>query len=100
MTRVPHFRSMLRINITLLYACVLAFVSWVLWPDKAEYWRMGILSFFAGLGAFGFFWRGIGETILHIRTLRQFDQSVAKKRKPHSDTMADGDALQRGGLVD
>ena len=100
MKGVPHFRAMLRINVMLLYACVLAGVAWLCWPETAEGWRSGILSIFCGLSAFGLAWQGFGETVRHIRTLRQFDESVARKRKPHSDRTIETDALRRGGMVD
>lgn len=100
MKRPPHFKAMLRINLLLFYGCFLAGVSWLSWPETAESWRSGVMSIFCGMSAFGLIWQGADETIQHIKTLRRFEEGVASKRKPHSDSLAGSDELRKAGMVD
>lgn len=92
-------RSIIAINFSLLYAVVLAGISWLSWPETAEGWRMGMISIGCGLGALGLVVRALMDIWRFVKsdiTVHSFNKVDGE---PKSDKLADTDALRKARML-
>lgn len=86
------------INVKLLCAFGLGWVSWAIWPTAPEWWGLGLLSILAGLAA-------LQAAIDAIRTMLQVQKRektlleyLAQGSVPKSSEMASGRRLDDAGM--
>lgn len=92
-------RSIIAINFSLLYAVVLAGISWLSWPETAEGWRMGMISIGCGLGSLGLVVRALMDVWQFVKsdiTVHDFNKVSGK---PKTDKMADNDTLDKARML-
>lgn len=99
MVRNP-FGAILRINILLLGACLLALIAWTIWPPSREWWGFGVLSIILGMTALGALLNAVREIAkLHARE-KVIARMEAISRPAEQTEFADLEALKHAGMID
>lgn len=96
----PNVRTIMKINLELLYAVVLAVLAWLCWPETAEYWGFGLVSILFGAAAAALVIRNIWEIWLQIMRDIAVGRFNRQGREPQSDGPGGDDALRDAGMIE
>ena len=96
----PKLRAILKINAMFLYAFCLGGVAWLCWPETAEGWRFGLFAILCGLSAFALAIKGVGDVWQHLKRDIGVGRFKRGGRAPHSDQMADDEAMRQSDIIE
>lgn len=98
-TRSP-LGLILRINAKILFAVLLAWGSYAVWPTNPEWWHFGVLSLFMAVGALD---QGVAALRLIVKLTRR-ERAIDAMREAHgtpkSAGLASDISLKNAGVLD
>lgn len=96
----PRWRSIAAININLMTASACAFIAWVIWPSKPEWWGFGLMSIILSFAAIG----GLCKALVAAAGLRAKESAindyVAQGSAPKAARIANAEDLKRAGMIE
>lgn len=92
--------AVLRINVLLLGAVLLAAIAWAIWPSSPEWWGFGLLSIILGLAAFGTLIDAVRAMVKLYERQKIVARMEATARPAEQTEFADHDALKQAGMID
>lgn len=98
-TRFP-FGLVLRVNAKLLFAALLAWGSYWLWPTNPKWWHFGVLSVFMAAGALDQFVDALRLMVKLSARSKAIDAMNKGYAAPKSAQLASDDALNNAGVID
>ena len=92
--------SVLRINILLLCAVLLAAIAWAIWPLSPEWWGFELLSIFLGMAAVAALIDAV-RTMVKLHERQKIIARMEATARPAEQTdFADIEALKKAGMID
>lgn len=93
-----RFGAVVAININSLLAFAFGWSSWFMWPDRPEWWGLGLLCIINGIVAVSL----AGTAVKVMARLYRRDKTIqlymAQGRAPKSSEMVSVDQLERAGM--
>lgn len=93
-----RFGASVAINVKSLFAFGFGWMSWFMWPDKAEWWGLGALCIMSGIGAASLAVSAIKIMARVYSRDKAIQLYMAQGRAPKSSEMASSDALSKAGM--